>query len=136
MTKTENYNLNQWDPTDRVLREDFNADNAKIDVALSGMPRIATGSYKGNGKLNTTEEIQALDCGFPPQVVIILRSGGNTSFSGLFVRPCTQGLSRFDNNAVVKVIWKDTGVGWCSTSSYVDEALNTSGVTYYWWAIG
>ena len=34
MNYTENYQLNQWDAGDRVLREDFNADNAKIDAAL------------------------------------------------------------------------------------------------------
>jgi len=33
---TPNYNLNQWEADDRVQRTDFNADNAKIDAALSG----------------------------------------------------------------------------------------------------
>ena len=31
---TTNYNLNQWEATDKVLRTEFNADNAKIDAAL------------------------------------------------------------------------------------------------------
>ena len=41
MTKTEHYQLNQWDASDRVLIADFNADNAKIDAALAanGVPR-------------------------------------------------------------------------------------------------
>ena len=34
MNYTENYQLNQWEQTDRVLMEDFNADNAKLDAAL------------------------------------------------------------------------------------------------------
>ena len=34
---TTNYNLNQWEATDKVLRTDFNADNAKIDAALAGL---------------------------------------------------------------------------------------------------
>ena len=34
--QTTNYQLNQWEPTDQVLRTDFNADNAKIDAALDG----------------------------------------------------------------------------------------------------
>ena len=33
--QTSNYGLNQWEATDEVLRTDFNADNAKIDTALS-----------------------------------------------------------------------------------------------------
>ena len=32
--QTTNYQLNQWEPTDQVLRTDFNADNAKTDAAL------------------------------------------------------------------------------------------------------
>ena len=34
MNYTQNYQLNQWDATDRVLRTDFNSDNQKIDAAL------------------------------------------------------------------------------------------------------
>ncbi|MEY8420920.1 hypothetical protein AALA83_16815 [Oscillospiraceae bacterium 44-5] len=33
---TANYGLSQWERTDKVLMEDFNADNAKIDAALGG----------------------------------------------------------------------------------------------------
>ena len=35
MKYTEHYQLNQWDAADRVLREDFNADNRKLDAALT-----------------------------------------------------------------------------------------------------
>ena len=31
---TTNYQLSQWETTDRILMSDFNADNAKIDAAL------------------------------------------------------------------------------------------------------
>ena len=34
MKQTEHYQLNQWDGSDRILRTDFNADNAKLDTAL------------------------------------------------------------------------------------------------------
>ena len=34
MTKTTNYQLNQWEKSDRILMDDFNADNAIIDAAL------------------------------------------------------------------------------------------------------
>ena len=33
--KTVNYQLNQWDPGDRILREEFNRDNEKIDSGLA-----------------------------------------------------------------------------------------------------
>ena len=35
MTKTTNYQLNQWAKSDRIRMDDFNADNAKIDAALA-----------------------------------------------------------------------------------------------------
>ena len=45
--QTTNYQLNQWETTDQVLRTDFNADNAKIDAALAevsiakSLPKLA-----------------------------------------------------------------------------------------------
>ena len=35
MNYTQNYQLNQWEASDRVLREDFNRDNQKIDAVLA-----------------------------------------------------------------------------------------------------
>ena len=37
MKYTEHYQLNQWDAADRVLREDFNRDNEKIETALAAV---------------------------------------------------------------------------------------------------
>ena len=63
MNRTNNYNLCQWEETDRVRRTDFNEDNAKIDAALGGMvrrvaelekSRFYTGSYVGNGASSRT----------------------------------------------------------------------------------
>lgn len=34
MQQTANYQLNQWDGEDRIMRVDFNSDNTKIDAAL------------------------------------------------------------------------------------------------------
>ena len=35
--KTANYHLNQWEPEDKVLREEFNEDNKKIEDALTAL---------------------------------------------------------------------------------------------------
>ena len=35
MQKTGNFNLNQWDKSDRIMMEDFNADNAALEAALN-----------------------------------------------------------------------------------------------------
>ena len=37
MRQTANYQLSQWDAEDRILREDFNRDNEKIDVAIAAV---------------------------------------------------------------------------------------------------
>ena len=34
MIQTANYQLSQWESTDRILMSDFNSDNSKIDAAL------------------------------------------------------------------------------------------------------
>ena len=40
--QTTNYHLNQWEPTNQVLRTDFNADNAKLDAALAEKAEVET----------------------------------------------------------------------------------------------
>ena len=37
MRQTADFQLNQWDLTDRIQMEDFNSDNAKVDAALSAI---------------------------------------------------------------------------------------------------
>lgn len=66
MNKTANFQLTQWEKTDRIMMEDFNRDNAAIDAALKGNADKAAAlqtalagvgncsmeikSYTGNGK--------------------------------------------------------------------------------------
>jgi len=38
---TSNYSLCQWTASDKVLRTEFNADNAKIDAALAGKASVS-----------------------------------------------------------------------------------------------
>lgn len=37
---TSNYGLCQWDPEDKVVRTDFNADNARIDAAIHNVETL------------------------------------------------------------------------------------------------
>lgn len=94
---TTNYQLNQWAAADKVLREEFNQDNAKIDGALAAIqsavdqeadqrqdaveavaatvPQIVTGTYVGDGEYS-----QFIDLGFTPKAVYICHESG-TVFS-------------------------------------------------------
>ena len=66
MNYTKNYQLNQWEPSDRVLREDFNKDNMKIDAALHTMqgalPELVLGTYTGDGSA-----VRTVDLALPPR---------------------------------------------------------------------
>lgn len=69
MTKTTNYQLNQWDEDDYVKRTDFNADNAKIDAGIAAAavaPCCAVDSFTGDGTLTRTFNV-----GFAPSAVIL-----------------------------------------------------------------
>lgn len=63
---TPNYQLSQWERSDRIQMEDFNSDNAKIDAALAELQanqlRITTGTYMGEDKQTKTLELP-----FPPK---------------------------------------------------------------------
>ena len=69
---TEHFQLNQWAAEDPVLREDFNADNAKLDKAI---PRIVTGTYTGDGTADRT-----ISLGFRPKAVLLFPEDGTTCF--------------------------------------------------------
>lgn len=64
MTKTERYQLPQWEATDPVRREDFNAAMAAIDGGLAASAYV-TGSYVGTGAAIV------VDLGFRPRFLII-----------------------------------------------------------------
>lgn len=55
MQHTASYGLSQWDSDDRILRTDFNSDNAKIDAALAALP------YRKLKEITTTASAQQVD---------------------------------------------------------------------------
>ena len=73
MEQTNNYGLSQWDAEDRILREDFNADNAKIEAALAAGVKIATGSYTGDGTYGS-DHPNTLTFPFTPKVVFLFNA--------------------------------------------------------------
>ena len=51
MEHTSNYELSKWAESDRIMMEDFNMDNDKIDAALAGFAAsgltVKTGTFSG-----------------------------------------------------------------------------------------
>jgi len=76
---TSTYQLCQWAENDPVLREDFNADNAKLEAALVAIvngiaaKEVVFGSYTGM----TSSAEQQITLGFRPRYVFVFPSGGN-----------------------------------------------------------
>ena len=87
MTKTEHYQLNQWDAADSVRREDFNADNARIDAALGALKdaaeaetaareeavagAVVVGTYQGMAPKSDPTAKGTVTLGFRPRFLLV-----------------------------------------------------------------
>ena len=119
MTKTTNYQLNQWAKSDRLMMDDFNADNAKIDAALGAL-QIVTGIYTGSGNDANCRVDVAL--GFRPKAVLVMANKFQFSGNGAFFAPAVDTEDAADNGYLALT---DTGFAAKSTLATGD------GDTYY-----
>lgn len=71
---TEHLNLCQWAAEDAVLREDFNADNQKLEAAIAEKATILLGSYTGDGTKN-----REIVLGFRPKYVHVWNNNNQNS---------------------------------------------------------
>ncbi len=141
MTKTSNYQLNQWAATDQVRRTDFNADNQKIDAALAGLEsraKIAAGTYTGTGSYGQGNP-KILTFPFPPKFVLVIEADYTMSYVLKVLRGMTKaqvhaGLNSSENEFVT-VSWSGDSVSWWNNNSAF-AMLNASGRTYYYIALG
>ena len=137
MTKTTNYQLNQWAKSDRVLMDDFNADNAKIDAALKAnadaTPKLAFGSYKGTGTYGSKNKT-AITFPFAPKwLMIYTKSGSNYAlWNELLTSSMTTHINYDGRTATLSL-------NGYTLSWYADNApsqLNTEDETYYYIVVG
>ena len=152
--KTANYQLNQWVGTDPVLMADFNADNAKIDQAiksasdlLAAAPRIATGSYVGDGEYGS-EHPNTLTFPFAPKLVIILSednnyfgttgSDPNVYNSWMMAMPGVTKtlLGSYNSNAENVIQFQGSTMTWWCLEAAPHAQCNDEGVSYFYFAIG
>lgn len=102
MQQTENYQLPQWEATDRVTRADMNAAMSGIDSAIASKTtlRMATSQYTGTGGYGTSSPTTVT---FPKRPLFFFVSGSEAwvigAGSNVF---CTRGqiLSSWSDNAV------------------------------------
>ena len=147
---TTNYDLNQWEGTDKVLRTEFNADNAKIDAALQanaeaiaaeaaereaavtgkGNCTLVYGTYVGTGTYNSAGPNTLT---FPGKPLAIFVARQYHFFS---VRGATQALAYTNSNqqGTVGLSWGETSVSWANSDN-AGKQLNSAGDTYYYIAL-
>lgn len=148
MKKTKNFELNQWESTDRILMDDFNNDNDKIDAALGtlktasesqaatlaqhaatltqlGNCRIYTTSYYGNGKFGSNSP-NTLTFSAAPLVMLVF---GATE--AMFCSPTSGRGFSWDaaSNYMIDCYYKDGTVTWYSTSN-ANGQMNRLGYGY------
>ena len=144
---TTNYNLNQWEATDKVLRTEFNADNAKIDAALKanadaiaalstqltsglagkGNCQIYTSSYTGTDTYGQSAPCSLTFPGTP--LVVFIGCCGNTGMVLCAVRGQTQTYAQGSGSAINKLTWGTNSLSWSNHMS-ASEQMNSRFSTY------
>jgi len=137
MNQTEYQQLSLWDQEDRILMEDFNRDNARIDSALSsqaaalalrGNCRIELLSYTGSGTNGSANPTQVAFPKRPLAFVII----GNQS---LLLSAEAQGVAVTYHNMAASTLLTHHTLTWSgSTVSFwasdMARQMNNSGEHY------
>ncbi|WP_186566638.1 hypothetical protein [Lawsonibacter celer] len=134
---TDNYQLHQWEPGDDFLRTDFNEDLAKIDAELQktaqSVPRVAVGTYVGDGTYGSAGASN-LTFDFKPTLVLLFCPGDSSRQAVCL--PGTNGNAKAfgANNSQVYVTWSGNTVSWYSPDSKQAQFNDTS-TTYYYLAV-
>ena len=147
MTKTTNYQLNQWAKSDRVMMDDFNADNTKIDAALKanadtaaantqtlatqaqtiaklGNCQVVAGSYTGDGTYGADHAI-TLNFSHKPMLIFVQAKERNAHYRMMLLRDSLWAFPyAADKYNQTNVTWGATSVSWYSTYSKDGQANN------------
>lgn len=161
MQHTQNYQLSRWEKDDRIMMEDFNADNEAIDAALAAKAdaedvtalgetvaalaaalgssgknaRITWGSYTGTGTYGSGSP-NSLSFDFIPVLVFIVSDDNACLGNSRFIRPCVYATDLAGEKMLVT--WNDHGLSWY-TDAYTNPHIhqcNTAGYQYTYIAIG
>ena len=137
MNYTQNYQLCLWDEDDRILMDDFNADNAKIDGALAahdgklnwlGNCRIETGSYVGTGEYGD-DHFFSLTLSGPPIAILIC----GPDSPAIFMKSGYGARFQHNNDVVQNVETSGNTISWSHPTS-PGPIMNAQGYTYYYLA--
>ena len=137
MTKTTNYQLNQWAKSDRVMMDDFNADNTKIDAALKANADAAAAASAavalcGNCKIYCTSFVGTGTAAAPtmtfPHKPLIIFVSGRDALNLIAWRGQSQSHLLESGGTNVNVSWADRSVTWANGD--INNNLNYTGFTH------
>ena len=141
LNQTTNYQLSQWESSDRILMEDFNDDNAKIDAALKSSADAVTAiqsqlagkgncqvyftTYTGNGAY---DEGGARTLTFPhkPLFVVVTETDDSSCLTAAYGAPTVY--TRATGAAWNEASWGEKSFTWWSDNA--GAQLNESGKVY------
>lgn len=148
MNKTANFQLTQWEKTDRIMMEDFNRDNAAIDTALKssadgvaalqtalascGNCKIVYGTYTGNGKSGSANPNKLTFSGKPVLVIVQAQNNStNFDFHLRMIRGCDWAVGDRDNYSYTNsVAWGENYVSWYNDKAETQFNLQSSVYSY------
>lgn len=155
---TPNYGLSQWERSDKVQMEDFNADNTKIDAALGALGTALNGKAsasaldglsrtvsqqasalggKGNCILYSTTHTGTGEYGkdhpssltFPHRPMVVFLTTGRYILTLIRDAPMALCDSQGGGNGMVTVTWSERSVQWYSIdNSYTQMNVGTCSV--------
>ena len=148
MNKTANFQLTQWEKTDRIMMEEFNSDNEKIDTALKasadgvaalqtalascGNCKIVYGTYTGTGKYGRENPNKLTFDGKPVLVIVqAQRNTTNYDFHLRMIRGCGWAVGDRGNYSYTNsVAWGENFVSWTNDDAETQFNLQNSVYSY------
>ena len=127
MKKTAQFGLNQWEMSDRIQMDDFNADNAAIEAALAKRNcQFYTATYQGDGRDSRTHTFPA-----KPVFVLIISVG----YFYVLMHNAEKGYNYYAGRAGnYDVTWTEDSVT-LSRPNAAPDIANTNGTVYSLFAI-
>ena len=141
---TPNYQLSQWERDDRILMEDFNADNVKIDAAIKAEAETRAAethalaqsrncqfyyaTYVGTGTFGESAPNRLT---FPHKPVFVHVAGNRAQcFSAVWNNPYAPDVHASGSSLVLNLTWSGNTLSWYMTNG-AGRQFNEKGVTYY-----
>ena len=128
--ETPNYRLSRWAGTDRILMEEFNSDNEKIDAALKAVEgcncQLHVKTYTGTGASGPVTHT------FPykPMFLVILTDGGGTWLFSARGASSISGRLSINTYTSQNIVWNDRSVSIGTEDTSAFYCCNSSGSSY------